>query len=97
MERIICAAMHIDNGKPNQFEEPLNIKTGIVIYGPRHHNCFDTVSLFWKDEDYKNFKIIQGYWTSETRFVDRHEGAIIAFNAGQTKTNVKTLYSEHLY
>lgn len=38
-EYIICSAVHYDDGIVYQ-EQPMNIKTGIVVAGRRHNNCF---------------------------------------------------------
>lgn len=40
---------------------------------------------------------VQGFLTNKNRFVDREEGAIIAFDAGQIEKEKETLYSEDLY
>lgn len=40
---------------------------------------------------------IQGFLTSQNKFVDREEAAIIAFNMKQIVEEKKTLYSEDLY
>lgn len=39
----------------------------------------------------------QGFVTNTERFVDREEGARIAFAAGQVTTELSSLFSEHLW
>jgi hypothetical protein len=45
----------------------------------------------------KNKKAIQGFLTSDDRFVDRKEAGEIAFKAGQTECLRDCLFSENLY
>jgi hypothetical protein len=40
---------------------------------------------------------VQGFLTSDDRFVDRREAAKIALAAGQVKEELKVLFSEDLY
>ena len=42
-ERILCAAIHFDDGKTKYEFQPPNIDTGFVIAGWRHGNCFALV------------------------------------------------------
>lgn len=99
---IICAAVWYDDGKEH-VHQPKNIKSGFVVCGRRHHNCFITsfilngeqsVQTKVKDEDWV---IKQGFITSDDRFVDRKEAGQIAFDAGQIKKMTKRLFSEDLY
>jgi len=39
MEKILCAAIYLNNGKTYK-DMPENISEGIVISGWRHGNCF---------------------------------------------------------
>jgi hypothetical protein len=101
-EYIICAAIHFNDGKtyPHQ---PDNIKSGIVICGRRHHNCFTTA--FVLNEGKKiieqctdvNGRSVQGFLTSKNRFVDRKEAAQIAIERGQITRKAEILFSEDLY
>lgn len=97
MERILCAAIHYTNiGKPpfhsvkNNDEWP-----GVVICGWRHHNCIST----WKSATGFNTdqSSVQGFLTSENRFVNRKEAGKIAFVAGQITIETDCLFSEDLY
>lgn len=47
--------------------------------------------------NYVKFEKEQGFLTNLNRFVNRKEGAEIAYKAGQTKTLLTRLYSEDLY
>ena len=40
---------------------------------------------------------MQGFVTSDGRFVNRFQAGAVAFRAGQTKTRIQTLLSEHLW
>jgi hypothetical protein len=79
-ERIICAAIHYQDDKPHE-RQASNIKTGLVIAGLRHGNCFITLEELVPDPD--SSKLKAGFITSEDRFVDRKEAYKIAFNAEQ--------------
>jgi hypothetical protein len=95
---IICAAIWFQDNKEHE-HQPRNIDTGFVVCGRRHHNVFLIVADI-KDipfRDYGYSKNIQGFMTSDDRFVDRKEGGQIAFDAGQTKKLKTTLFSEDLY
>lgn len=78
-ERIICAAIHYDDGKGRE-GQPINISTGIVFSGYRHFNC---MTLFHEFFDAKVTRDMQGFLTSENRYVDRKEAYFIAKKAGQ--------------
>jgi len=104
-EYILCAAIwykEIPLKRSIPQVLPKNIDRGLVVLGHRHGQCiWTTASLsglrtvqFGEDAagDHE-----QGFLTNLNRFVDRKEGAEIAFNAGQTKEKKETLYSEDLY
>lgn len=99
-EYIVCAGVHFINDD-EYIHQPKNIKTGFVIAGHRHHNCFMTAGIF--NLDRKDYNISQGFITSNNRFVDRKFARKIANKAGQVKvlTNadgiIKELFSEDLY
>lgn len=106
MERILCAAIYYDDGK-EYAHMPRNIKTGIVACGRRHHNCYVILDKIFPGHEYL-VEDVQGFLTSEDRFVDREEAFTIAEAAGQIlpeelqRMNQKTLdnrelFSEHLY
>lgn len=96
-EYIICSAIWFDD-KIEYEHQPFNIKSGFVICGHRHHNCFNIMSILSNDiKKHIKYEKEQGFITNLNRFVDRKEGAEIAYKAGQTKTLLTRLYSEDLY
>lgn len=101
IERIVCAAIHYDD-KAEHTHQPINIKTGVVICGMRHHNCFYTLYALTKTNapDKKFYsKTMQGFLTSHNRYVSRNEAFKIAMENGQIENlhGRKELYSEDLY
>ena len=95
---IICAAIWFNDGKKHK-HQPRNIDSGFVVAGRRHHNVFLTVADI-KDVQYKDYgysENIQGFLTSDDRFVNRKEAGQIAFDAGQTAKLTECLFSEDLY
>jgi hypothetical protein len=114
MEFIICAAIWVNDKKIHE-QQPEGIETGFVICGRRHHNCYQTIKdllgidvssyftkLNYSDEDYR---LHQGFVTSNDRYVGRKEAWIIAksnnqirigLNAVQDETEA-ILISENLY
>jgi hypothetical protein len=98
---VICAAVWFKDGKKYS-HQPRNVDSGLVVCGRRHHNCFLTAFELsgkerFKDLNELNAKAIQGFMTSDDRFVDRKEGGRIAFDAGQTAKLRDCLFSEDLY
>lgn len=90
-EFIICSAIHFDDGK-EYMHQPKNIKTGFVVTGRRHHNCYNVLASLGKalQLDKRVREIIdvinrdcQGFITNTDRFVDRKEGMRIAKAAKQ--------------
>lgn len=91
---ILCAAIWVDNGI--KYSHPiLNKPTGLVIGSWRHHNCIGI--LYGSKIKLKNNLVIQGFITSDSKFVDRKEAGQIAFEAGQIKEPTDCLMSEDLY
>ena len=86
MEKILCSAVHIDN-KTQHLHQPINIKTGFVICGRRHHNCFTSLAILDKEMSYKEkeHKITQGFLTDTDIFVNREQAYVIALASGQVK------------
>lgn len=94
---ILCSAIWFDDGQ-SYIHQPKNIKSGFVIYGRRHHNCFQIVSIMNDGKKIKTIKRpIQGFLTSDDRFVDRHEAVDIALISKQIVEVKKELFSEDLY
>jgi hypothetical protein len=97
---ILCAAIWFKDGikRPHQ---PKNIESGIVVCGRRHHNCYITV--YGLNEGYvehlheANNRAVQGFLTSDDRFVDRKEAGYIAYSTRQISKETDCLFSEDLY
>lgn len=111
-EYIICSAIWFDDGDETHSHLPYNLKSGYVIYGRNHHHCYATAaSLFKKfgfDQDNKeDFEVyvngvsriekISGFMTDRGNFVNRKEGARLAFEAGQIDELKTKLYSEDIF
>jgi hypothetical protein len=95
MEYILCAAIWVNDGE-KYIHQPNNIETGMVFCGRRHHNCFVILNKAmpeWKEAE----NVVQGFITSEDRFVDREEAARVAHSAQQIKNAMERLFSEDLY
>jgi hypothetical protein len=94
-EFIICAAIHYDDGQVHP-HQPVNVKTGIISAGRRHHNCFTLLNDAFGRKITQGH-LMQGFLTSEDRFVQRKEAATIAFNSKQISSDNECLFSEDLY
>ena len=109
-EYIICASIHFNDGKKHE-NQPVNIDTGFVVSGRRHHNCYSTLAAIAKSIGLEErIKVLmnkterdgQGFITNTNRHVDRKEGYLIAKSAGQLLHNIHDasnpiLISEDLY
>ncbi len=105
-EHILCAAYRFKEGYETPNMKKLKKKTGkdiSEIYHEPHREVF-SVALGWRHPDilYKYGDCIDkkdtgGFLTSLGRYVDRHEAAKIAFEAGQVDYLKTTLYSEDIY
>lgn len=111
-EYILCASIHFDDGKKHE-NQPINIETGFVISGRRHHNCYNTLQnigiTLGIDEEIivrslveKANRDSQGFLTNLDRHVNRSEGYLIAKNSNQLLHNMHDqsnpiLTSEDLY
>lgn len=100
VERILCAAIHYPNGTV-YLHQPKNISSGIVICGRRHHNCISIFSVLHENsKEFSHISSVQGFVTSNDRFVTRKEALTIAKAAGQVIHKIiqtDDLYSEDLY
>lgn len=96
-DKIICSAIHIQNPDIEMTHSPFNIDKGIVIYGRRHCDCLEIISLLPKYM-VKGYGQTQGFITENNYFVNRTRAKYIAVNAGQCEDNGKgILFSEDLY
>lgn len=101
-EYIICAAIwykEIPLKKQIDGVLPKNCDRGLVVTGHRHGQCMWTMSSLTglRSVTTEVGEYVQGFLTSRNRFVDREEGAILAFDAGQIPEEKETLFSEDLY
>ena len=93
-EIILCAAIWFNDGK--QYEhQPVNIETGFVICGMRHHNCFNPLANCGRK--HTDFNTYYGFLTSRNEYVNRMTAADIALKAGQITHRKQELYSDDLY
>ena len=109
MEKILCAAIwYQELDKMSEKWIPLvegymrtkNVNKGIVICGYRHTSCMYTMIAITgkRSVPVECGEYIQGFLTSENRFVDRKEGAVLFVAAGgNLKYSTEELYSEDLY
>lgn len=102
-ERIVCSAIWVKD-ETKMTQPPFNVKSGYVAYGLRHGNCYEVIAEkygFTANKEYPAsyhaVEKVQGFLTSKNRFVDRIEGAEIAFKANQTEILLERLHSEDLY
>lgn len=104
-EYILCAAIwykDIELKKEIPQVLPKNCDRGLVVLGHRHGQAMWTMSCltglrtceFGEDCSGEHE---QGFLTNTNRFVDREEGAKIAFNTGQINEETTRLFSEDLY
>lgn len=97
MGHILSAALWVKDGIEH-IHQPDNVKTGFVITGRRHHNCFYTRSLM---KVYRLTPHEDGFITSKNFFVNRVEGKEIAIAHGQYHPaegiEHRELFSEDLY
>jgi len=111
-EFILCAAIWVNDGLKHE-AQPENIKSGFIICGRRHHNCYQTIkSLTNQTQNGRIGTLInsmtseerkehQGFITSLNRYVDRKESWKIAKANNQIQfglvENDSILISENLY
>ena len=101
-EYVICAAIwykEIPLKKEIPQVLPKNCDRGLVVTGHRHGQCMWTMGCLTglRSVTTEVGEYVQGFLTSKNRFVDREEGAILAFDAGQIPEEKQTLFSEDLY
>lgn len=92
---ILCAAIHFNDNKTHE-SQPINIATGFIICGRMHNNVLTTLKAL-NIEKQSLGESIQGFITSDNRFVDRVEAAQIAFSAYQVEKCIDELNSSDLY
>jgi len=81
--RIICSAVWVDDGIKYS-SQPKNIKSGFVVCGRRHCNCFTTLSLIYDNPaELIHCKVVQGFLSSEDVFLNRKQALPVANHAKQ--------------
>lgn len=102
-EQIQCAAIWFHDNLLYD-HQPMNVKSGFVVCGHRHHNCFMTAYILQSSREYIKLNKTQGFLTNTNRFVDRYEAFKIAKEANQILEDSSLylakegkLYSEDLY
>lgn len=95
-EYILCAAIHFKDGI-ERFNQVKNIKSGIVVTGRRHSDCY-TIAIAI-DKIMISIDHVQGFLTSKNRFLNREEAYELAVKCEQIKedSGPRTLISENLY
>jgi hypothetical protein len=104
MEKILCAAIHVDDDK-EYIDAPIGIQFGFIVCGRRHSDCYQTIELLTGNTELGNTvgRERQGFVTSYNRYVGRKEAWTIAIKANQvvhgpTNTDEDSiLISENLY
>lgn len=77
MSRIMCAAIHFDDGKKHRYQ-PDNIKTGFVIAGRRHSDVMYTVVLLNQGKRIDVIDETEGFLTTDNKFLNRFESYEVA-------------------
>lgn len=96
-EYILCSGIWFNDQKEH-VHQPRNIKEGFVVCGFRHHNCFQSANILSNgNREYIGLEKIQGFLTNNNIFVNREEGAKIAFKSGQIPKEKTKLFSEDIY
>lgn len=107
-ERILCAAIWYDDGKEYRMQ-PINISSGIVVSGHRHPHCkvilmtmfypnWQTDTLQEQIKNTVNNKEVQGFLTSNNRFITREEAVKLWKRCGKEPMfHSDSLFSEDLY
>jgi len=91
---VLCAAIWYDDGEKSP-SNVHNIKTGQVILGYRHGNCYQILKQLYPDRRYVK-DCVEGFLTSNDLFIDRKQGAKLAYDQKQCG-EVEILTSECLY
>lgn len=82
MEKIMCSAIWVKNVN-STCHKPKNIDNGIVVCGYRHCDCIGLLSTIYDRGTIIKFDKVQGFLTTNNRFVNRIEAKQIAINANQ--------------
>ncbi len=100
-ERILCAAIHYDDGTNPSIYQPEGIESGFVVSGFRHGSIVDSMErVFYADPEL--YEITKGFLTNRNRFVNRKQALKIATIENQIIHNIQIdpkigLTSEDIY
>jgi hypothetical protein len=102
-EKILCAATWYKDF-PKQIHGPKNIEEGVVICGKSHAQIYTALNSLTGKRECSNAidgcgPFMQGFLTTENRFVDRKEAWLIAYENKQItedSTSNVVLYSEFI-
>ena len=72
----------------------IKMKNGRVYTGKRHNNCLEVANIAGEKTP---IDCVQGFVTDGGEFVTREVASQIAFEAGQIKERLGTLYSEDIF
>lgn len=96
-EYILCAAIWYKD-HPTPKYGPTNIDRGVVLCGHRHGPIIHQHVALMGKRQAEMGEYVQGFLTSENRFVDRFVGATIHMaNGGELSSSQERLFSEDLY
>lgn len=97
-EDIRCAAIWFDDKEVHP-HQPVNIKSGYVVCGLRHCNCY--VIAFMANPNWKGkIRPLEGFLTSKNHFIGREYAVDLAYESGQVGEDMLgegQLFSEDLY
>lgn len=96
-EKIMCSAVWVKDKVLRMTHTPKNIDYGVVFCGYRHCDCLEVMSLIYTRKQGVEFGTIQGFLTTNKRFVDRVEARIIAESCGQILDSKYTSHGKELY
>jgi hypothetical protein len=92
MEKILCAAIHVDDGVVYPFSQKSVALTGFVIAGFSHDEIRKCITIIHKHMFHQK----EGFLTTQNRFVNRTSAAKIAYCAKQIKKETFELISTDL-
>lgn len=98
VEKVLCAACKFLLGGEEIITTGYRHDQAIAV-GDKYFWNWKTYSKLEDYFDYTHFRMteVQGFLTTQNRFVDREEAAKIAYSAGQIASPKTKLYSEDLY
>ena len=95
-EYLMCSAVWVLDKDIIPTHSARNIDYGAVYCGYRHCDCFELISHKYDRLEFVKIGCVQGFLTSDKRFVDRIEGMKIAMNSGQI-LDIESIRGDELY